>query len=89
MTIVWASDASVGQTSYSRNSRVGVESLAAHASREAKDVAGSDVRDIDGLLTFGLSDTAKAMLDRALGHFELLHRMKRRVPTRTACLAGE
>lgn len=72
LTIDRASAASVGRTSYSRNSRVGVENLAVDAIRAAEDDAGSDARDIDGLLTIGLSDTAKAMLDRALGHFGLL-----------------
>jgi acetyl-CoA acetyltransferase len=58
MTIDGTSIAGIGWTSYSRNSGVSVEQLAVDAIRAAADDAGLDVRDIDGLVTFGLCDTA-------------------------------
>lgn len=50
--------AGVGWTAYTRSSGASVEQLAVEAVRAAADDAGLDVQDIDGLVTYGLGDTA-------------------------------
>lgn len=72
MTIDRASITGVGWTRYSRNSGMSVEQLALDAIRMAADDAGLDVRDVDGLVTFGLCDTAySGVVATSLGLREL------------------
>jgi acetyl-CoA acetyltransferase len=72
MTIDGTSIAGIGWTPYSRNSGVSVEQLAVDAVRAAADDAGLDVRDIDGLVTYGLCDTAySGVVGTSLGLKEL------------------
>jgi len=72
MTIDGTSIAGVGWTPYTRNSGVTVEQLAVEAVRAAAEDAGLDVRDIDGLVTFGLCDTAySGVVGTSLGLREL------------------
>lgn len=62
----------VGWTPYTRNSGASVEQLAVEAVRSAAIDAGLDVRDIDGLVTFGLGDTAySGVVGTSLGLKEL------------------
>lgn len=72
MAIDSTSIAGIGWTSYSRNSGATVEQLAVEAVRAAADDAGLDVRDIDGMITFGLCDTAySGVVGTSLGLDEL------------------
>ena len=72
MAIDGTTIAGVGWTPYSRNSGVSVEQLAVDAVRAAADDAGLDVQDIDGLITFGLCDTAySGVVGTSLGLKEL------------------
>ena len=72
MSIDQTSIAGIGWTNYTRNSGVSVERLAVDAIRAAADDAGIDVRDIDGLVTFGLCDTAySGVVGTSLGLREL------------------
>ena len=72
MAIDGTSIAGVGWTPYSRRSGRSVEQLAVDAIRAAADDAGLDVRDIDGLVTFGLCDTAySGVVGTSLGLREL------------------
>lgn len=67
-----ASIVGVGWTPYSRHSGVTVEQLAVEAVRAAADDAGLDVQDIDGLVTYGLCDTAySGVVGTSLGLKEL------------------
>lgn len=72
MAIDGASIAGVGWTRYSRNSGASVEELAVEAVRAAADDAGLDVQEIDGLVTYGLCDTAySGVVGTSLGLGEL------------------
>jgi acetyl-CoA acetyltransferase len=58
----------IGCTEFSRDSGVGVFTLAAHAVKEAVADAGLQLEDIDGLCTFGVNDSiAPNILAQALG----------------------
>lgn len=72
MSIDQTSIAGIGWTNYTRNSGMSVEQLAVDAIRAAAEDAGIDVRDIDGLVTFGLCDTAySCVVGTSLGLMDL------------------
>jgi acetyl-CoA acetyltransferase len=63
-----AAIAGIGCTEFSKDSGVGVFTLAARAVKAAVEDAGLEVRDIDGLATFGVNDSISPnVLGQALG----------------------
>jgi acetyl-CoA acetyltransferase len=86
MRIDQTSIAGVGWTSYSRNSQRSVEQLAVEAVRAAADDAGLDVQDIDGLVTYGLCDTAySGVVGTSLGLRELSYSSDHTAGGNVAC----